>query len=221
MITWSYSSLSLFKQCPRKFYRLRVTKDIVEPPAEHLIYGNAVHKAAEEYGRDGKELPEKYKFIQPSLDSVMEIAGTKYFEHQMGLREDRTPCGFYDSDVWWRGIADFMVIPEDASPAFIIDYKTGKSARYADTEQLEILGLATFAHFPDVNKIKAALLFLVSEELITVEMNREDIESMWTKWETPTVRLAAAYDTGVWNPSPNFTCRKWCPVVDCEHNGRN
>ena len=47
MNTWSYSSLSLFKQCPRKYHRLRVVKDVKEDDAEHLIYGNAVHKAAE------------------------------------------------------------------------------------------------------------------------------------------------------------------------------
>lgn len=221
MITWSYSSLSLFKQCPRKFYRLRVAKDIVEPPAEHLIYGNAVHKAAEEYGRDGTPIPEKFGFIKPHVDAVLEIDGTKYFEHQMGLKEDKSPCGFYDSDAWWRGIADFMVVPNNSSQAFIIDYKTGKSAKYADTDQLEILALATFAHFPNVSKIKAALLFLVSEELISTDISRDNIDKLWTKWEVPTTRLSAAYENGVWNPSPNFTCRKWCPVADCEHNGRN
>ena len=63
--TWSYSGLSLFKQCPRKFYRTRISKDIKEEEQTHLIYGKAVHTAAEEYGRDGTPIPEKYKFIQP------------------------------------------------------------------------------------------------------------------------------------------------------------
>ena len=45
---WSYSSLDLFKQCPHKFYRIRVKKDVVEPPAAHLTYGLEVHKAAED-----------------------------------------------------------------------------------------------------------------------------------------------------------------------------
>ena len=58
-LSWSYSSISLFKQCPRKYYRLRVLKDIKEPPTQHLIYGNAVHKACEDYGKDGTPIPEK------------------------------------------------------------------------------------------------------------------------------------------------------------------
>ena len=51
-VSWSYSSLSLFQQCPHKYYRLRITKDIVEPPAEHLLYGSEAHRIAEEFVRD-------------------------------------------------------------------------------------------------------------------------------------------------------------------------
>jgi len=61
--TWSYSSISLFHQCPRKYHRMRVVKDIVDPPQTHLIYGTEVHKAAEEYLRDGTPIPEKYAYI--------------------------------------------------------------------------------------------------------------------------------------------------------------
>lgn len=221
MTTWSYSSLSLFKQCPRKYYRLRVVRDIVEPDAEHLIYGKEVHKVAEEYGRDGKPIPEKYGFIKPHVDAILAIEGEKYFEYEMGLTRDKQPCGFNDKAAWWRGIADFMVMPSDGDIGFIVDYKTGKSARYADASQLEILSLAAFVHFPHITKIKGALMFVVSEELLSVELKREDIPSMWAKWEIPTTRLDKAFETGVWNPSPNFSCRKWCPVTDCEHNGRN
>ena len=28
---WSYSSITLFDQCPKKYYHLRVAKDIKEP----------------------------------------------------------------------------------------------------------------------------------------------------------------------------------------------
>jgi len=35
-----------------------------------------------------------------------------------------------------------------------------------------------------------------------------------------TGRLDAAYETNVWNPKQNFTCRAWCPVTNCKHNGR-
>lgn len=224
MATWSYSSLSLFKQCPRKYYRLRVVKDIKEDEAEHLIYGNAVHKAAEEYGRDGVPIPAKYAFIKPYVDTLLETPGNPLFEYKMGLTRELEPCEFLASHVWWRGIADFLVIPDMNRPdksAVLVDYKTGKSAKYADTQQLELLSLAIFAHFPHVEIIRAALLFVVSKELIEIELTRDHQQELWKRWIKETDRLDKCYDNNVWNPVPNFTCRNYCPVLDCEHNGRN
>ena len=167
---WSYSSLNLFKQCPHKYYRLREVKDVVDPPAEHLNYGLEVHKAAEEYIRDGKEIPEKYAFIKEPLDRLNAIEGEKLCEFKLGLTRGLEPCGFFDKDVWWRGIPDFLAINGDK--ARLLDYKTGKSARYADTKQLDLLALAIFKHYPEVNHIRAGLLFVVSNEFVPAEYHR-------------------------------------------------
>ena len=43
---WSYSSISLFKQCPRKYHHLRILRDVVEPVTTYLAYGSDAHKAA-------------------------------------------------------------------------------------------------------------------------------------------------------------------------------
>ena len=214
--TWSYSSLSLFMQCPRKYHRLRVVKDIVEPPQEHLIYGSAVHKAAEEYVRDGTPIPEKYGFIQEYLDPLKALPGDKLCEHEMGLTKDFEPCGFRDKNVWFRGIADLLII--NGNKARIIDYKTSKSSRYADKKQLELLSLLTFKHFPHVESIKASLLFLVCKDLVPAEFKEDQQHDCWQKWVVETNQLESAMITDVWNPKPNFTCRGWCPVTDCEHN---
>jgi hypothetical protein len=217
--TWSYSSISLFQQCPRKYHRLRVVKDIVEPPQDHLIYGTAVHAAAEEYIRDGTPIPEKYAFIQEYLDPLKELPGIKLCEHEMGLTKDLKPCTFRDPNVWFRGIADLLVINGDK--ARIIDYKTSKSSRYADKKQLELLSLLTFKHFPEVKQIKAGLLFLVIKDLVAAEFTEDQQPEAWGKWIPETNQLESAMITDVWNPKPNFTCRGWCPITDCEHNGRN
>ena len=219
MTSWSYSSLSLFKQCPRKFHRLRVLKDIKEPDSEHLIYGRDVHTAAEEYGRDGKELPAKYAYIPPSIDAVLANDREQHFERRLALTETLEPTDFFADNVWWRGIADFISIEGDK--AWLVDWKTGKSARYADTKQLEILSLAMFRVWQGINTIYGGLAFLVSKEFVPARFRRHNADSLWEKWFLDTERLKAAEDTGVWNASPNFTCRAWCPVLDCEHNGRH
>ena len=58
----------------------------------------------------------------------------------------------YADNVWWRGIADLVILDADNHIAWVVDYKTGKSARYADKGQLELMALATFKHFPVVKK---------------------------------------------------------------------
>ena len=214
--TWSYSSISLFMQCPRKYFRMRVVKDIVEPPQQHLIYGPEVHKAAEDYAAEGTPIPDKYAFIQPYLDTVLSVTGDKYYEHEMGLTKQFEPCAFRDDNVWFRGIADLLIVND--TTARIIDYKTSKSSRYADKKQLELLSLLTFKHFPHVESIKASLLFLVCKDLVPAEFKEDQQHDCWQKWVVETNQLESAMITDVWNPRPNFTCRGWCPVTDCEHN---
>lgn len=215
--TWSYSSLDLFNQCPQKYYRLRVKKDIKEPPTEHLSYGLDVHKAAEEYIRDGVPIPEKYKYLEPSLEMLRNYEGDKLCEYRMGLTRKLEPCDFLGKGVWWRGIADLIILQGDS--AKIVDYKTGKSSKYADTKQLEILSLAVFKHFPQVKRVKAGLLFVVANDFVKDEFHSEKMSVYWERWLTGTARLEKAFEVGVWNPRPNFTCSKWCPVKDCTHNG--
>ena len=94
-ITWSYSSLSLFQQCPKKYYHLRVVKDVVEPPTEALSYGTKVHEAAENFIKLGTPLPPEYSFMQPSLDSLNKLPGEKLCEYRMGLTRNLEPCDFF------------------------------------------------------------------------------------------------------------------------------
>lgn len=214
--TWSYSSISLFQQCPRKYHRLRVVKDISEPPQEHLIYGSSVHKAAEEYLRDGKPIPEKFAYIEPKIAAFKDLPGTLYCEHEMGVTRNLDPCKFHDKNVWFRGIADLLVINGDK--ARIADWKTSKSSKFADRKQLELLSLLVFKHFPEVKTVTAGLVFLVAEDLVAAKYERETQEESWQKWLGETTLLDKAFEADVWNPRPNFTCRGWCPVTDCEHN---
>ena len=217
--TWSYSSISTFQQCPQKYYRMRIKRDIIEPPQEHLLYGTAVHTAAEEYVRDGTPIPEKFAFIKKHLDALVKIKGTKYCEYEMGLTKNLDACEFSSKDVWWRGIADLIIINGDK--CHLVDYKTSKSSKFADTKQLELLSLAIFKHFPKVKKVKAGLLFLVAEDFVTRDFeNDEGKGKSWLHWLDVTHSLEACMENNVWNAKPNFTCKNFCAVTDCLHNGR-
>jgi len=221
MTAWSYSSIKTFDQCPKKYYHLRVVKDIKDEGSDATIYGQEVHKAAEDYIKSGTEIPAKFSFIKPTLDVLNAFPGTKKCEIKLGVKKMEAgyePCGFFDKDVWWRGIADLLII--DGGTAHLIDYKTSKNAKYADMKQLDLMAGAVFVHFPEVERVKSALAFVVSNEFIHKQHHKKDLGQYLSVFDGELDRLAAAEETGVWNPVSGPLCR-YCPVEFCEHNRRH
>jgi len=98
-----------------------------------------------------------------------------------------------------------------------VDYKTGKNAKYAKKDQLEIFSLAVFKHYPQIKKVKAGLLYVVANEFIKEDYLQENADIYWQRWIRDVNRLEESVIHNVWNAKPNFTCRGWCPVVNCTH----
>lgn len=214
MTAWSYSSIKTFEQCPKKYFHLKVAKDVKDEPGEAADYGTAVHLAAEEYIRDGKPIPEKFAFMRPIVERLAALPGEKHAELKLGIRKDFSPCDFFAKDVWWRGIADLLVV--DGHRAWCVDYKTGKNARYADTKQLDLLAGAVFSHFPEVTTIKSSLIYVVSGNLIPKKHVITERSQYLAVFNEQLDRLDAAMENGVWNAKTSPLCG-WCPVTTCEH----
>ena len=217
---WSFSKIKAFQQCPKQFYHEKVIKQYPFKTTEAIRYGDQFHKAAEKYIRDGEELPERFLYAKDSLDALRRKKGDKLCEYRMGLTEDLEPCGFYEDNVWWRGIADLIILNQDQGIAYVVDYKTGKSSRYADKGQLELMAMATFKHFPNVDTVRAGLLFVVCEDLIRNTYEQYEEDTLWDKWMDNFQTMETAYKVDVWNPKPSGLCRQWCQVMECPHNGR-
>lgn len=216
-ITWSYSAVKDFESCPRKYYELRVIKRFKQEDTDATRYGTEVHKAFEEFVRDGKAIPPQFQKFQPYVEPLLKLKGTRYCEEKMGVKADFSPCGFFDPDVWWRGIPDLLVINEENGVARVVDYKTGKSAKYADTDQLELLAAAIMQHHPNVHTVKGALLFVVAGAVVKGEYTRAQLPAIWSKWNGRVGRIETALNTEVWNAKNGPLCG-WCPVKDCVHH---
>lgn len=218
---WSFSRIKSFEQCPKKFYHLKIAKDYSESETDAMRYGTEAHLAAEEYVRDSKPLPERFWYMKAAIDSLIAKEGEKLCEYEMGLTENLEPCGFKDENVWYRGIADLVILNKDKKLAWIIDYKTGKSAKYADKGQLELMALAVFKHFPEIDRVNAGLLFTVCKQLITEKYTREEESILWGKWLADYHRMEEAANNDVWNAHPSGLCKRHCPITECPHNGRH
>ena len=212
-ITWSFSSLKDYINCPRQYYEVKVEKKYTKSATQQMLYGTAVHEACENYVRDGTPLEQNYQQFKPTLDALLEIPGERYTEYEMALDVNLQPCEF-KGDYWVRGIADLLIV--DGNAAYVVDYKTG-SNKYPDPKQLKLMALMVFARFPEVTLIRAALLFIVYGSIVDEVYTREQIADLWGAFRPDLKRLEVSFDTGVWNPNSTPLCR-WCPVVTCEHH---
>lgn len=217
----TYSKLTAYELCPKKYYHTYVAKDLPKEEVQHLIYGNEVHKSCELYIDQGKPLPEKYIFAKPYLDKLKALPGDKFAEYKVGLKKvdgQLVSCDFYDPEVWFRGIIDLFVI--GMGKAWIIDYKTG-SNKYPDTKQLALMASCIFIRWPKIQKIHAGLLFFKAPELIKVSYEFDRRFDIFVQLNEVIRRREESYATGVFNAKRNFTCSRWCDVYSCKHNGRS
>lgn len=219
IVPWSYSKLKAFDTCPKQFYHTHILKQFPYQETDATRYGNEFHTAAELHIRDGVPLPEKFAFAQKVLDSLKAKKGERLCEIKFGIDKNLEACKFDAKKVWFRGIADLVIL--DGELAWVIDYKTGRSARYADSGQLELMALAIFAHYPEVKEVRAALLFVVCSDIVKRTYKIDDKPELWAKWlgNYAYLQRAKKYDT--WNPKPSGLCRRHCPVLECPHNGAN
>jgi len=215
-VTWSHSALKKYEQCPRQYYETTVLKNYPFKDTDATLYGKELHTAAELYIKEGTPLPPQFAFIKDTLDALKAKPGRKLCEHEMGVTKDLKPCKFMDKEVWVRGIADLLIIDDENLTARVVDYKSGNN-KYPDREQLKLMALMVFAHFPHIRRVSGALLFVVKEDIAKASFMVGEAEEYWWDYRERVARIEQAHETGVWNPKPTPLCG-WCPVTTCEHN---
>jgi len=216
---WSHSSLKDFEGCARRYHEVKVLKNYPFQETEATRYGNQVHEALELYIRDGKEIPPEYSQFKDVADAMLGKPGRKLAEFEMALTVDLEPCHWKSPEVWVRGIADILIVDDDNLTAWVGDWKTGND-KYPDRDQLVLMSLMVFIHFPHIRQVKSALMFLVKETMVTHAMLRGEADDAWWRYRERVAKLEAAHDTGVWNPKQSPLCG-WCPVTTCPFNPKH
>jgi hypothetical protein len=181
---------------------------------EATRYGTQVHEAIENYIKNNTPIPPMYAQFQPVVDALLKKPGRKLAEYEMALTKDLQPCAWNAANSWVRGIADILIIDDDNLTAWIGDWKTGNN-KYPDRDQLILMSLMVFQHFPHIRKANSALLFIVKDDMVKLQMLREQADAAWAKYRERTARLEASFEHDVWNPTASPLCR-WCPVKTCE-----
>ncbi len=215
-MAWSYSALTAFETCPRRFYHTRVAKDIIEPETQALTWGNAVHKALELRAKEGQPLPTGMDHWEPLIAKILAAGGEVFTEKQIALDKNFTPCDWFAPQVWVRGVVDIGVVKDSLIVA--MDYKTGKPK--SDSDQLQLFAALLMAYFPECDTVKTGFLWLKTNGIDQARFERGDLADIWNRFLPRVAALESAHRTESWPVRPSGLCRSWCPCVQCEHNGR-
>lgn len=219
-LSWSHSALKQFEQCGRQYHEVRVLKLHPYEQSDAAMYGERMHEVCELYVKNGKPIPPEFAFVQPTVDALLAKPGRKLAEYQMALTTDLQPCGWKDWDnAWVRGMADLLIVDDDNMLAWVVDYKSG-SNKYPDRDQLVLMSLLVFEHFPHIRKVNSALLFMVKNDMTKLTMTRDQKDAFWWKYRERVARIAASHDNNVWNPKASPLCG-WCPCTGCEHHPKH
>lgn len=215
---WSYSKLKNYETCPKRYFHIDIEKSVKEEEGESLLYGNAVHKALASAISGKEQLPAPFAKLQKWVDKVVgdkSVPSKILVEQQLAVTQALTSTGWFDADVWYRGIADVLKIMGPV--ALAIDWKTGKILE--DGVQLALMAQCIFAHHPEVQKIRTEFVWLKEDATSRVDFTRADMVGVWAGVLPRVTMLENAAKAVLYPPKPGGLCKRFCPVSACPHQG--
>lgn len=216
---WSYSKLKNYRTCPRRYHDIDVAKlyKEEEKPGGPLEVGNRIHKCLEERVRDGKQLPADLAHLEDAVSPLALKPGKILVEQQLAIKEDLSPCDWFNNQTWYRAKADYMNISENGMVALAIDYKTGKIIE--DSVQLALMAECIFSHYPTVQAVRTEFWWLGEDASTREDFFRKSRHETWGNILPMVAELKAAHDTNTFPPKQSGLCKRFCIVKGCPHYG--
>lgn len=216
MPAWSYSSLTAFETCPRRYYLTKVVKKVKEPQTEATTYGNDVHKAFEDSVAKKQPMPKKYDEWQGIALKLSTVAGKREPELKLALDKSFRPVTWFDKSAWCRGIVDLNI--ENGTKALALDYKTGK--RKSESTQLQLFAALLMHTKPYLEQVTTGFVWLKEKKIDKEKFQRDQLGIIWQEFVPRVQRMEIAYQKDKWVAQPSGLCRAWCPCTECEFNGK-
>ncbi len=222
----SWSRLSDFLQCPRKFkykYIDKLSNFTAQQESPHLLRGSNVHKALENYTL--ARLDGKKDFVQDSEDpaavikpsSLPEVETTKPLinsfmanyaavvpEQQISVDINWKQVDWFSKQSYYRAILDLVAIsPRSVA---IVDYKTGKFKDYSPNGpgQLELSATIGMNMWPEVEVVDTMYAYVDHKKTIKRSFTpKEDKERLTTHFIQIHERVNSEKN---WDPTKNEFC---------------
>ena len=209
----TFTNLNTFRgTCEHQFYRRYIKKDqpYVESPA--MKFGNEVHTAFEHRLASQVPLPEQFRqwehFAAP-FDKYQVMT-----EQKLGMTAQARVTGYWDSDCWFRGKADSVILDLPKAMAFIADWKTGKS-NYEDPFELATNALLLKIKYPELKKVLGSYAWL-KENRMSQRYDLSDFKGTFMEITRLMGLVAEKRKSNEWIKRKSGLCG-YCSVEDCEN----
>jgi len=209
---WSYSRLTNFETCPRKFWHISVKKDLKEEPSQAMIDGNLTHKAFEQRIRDGKILPIHLRVHEPVMAQIAAAKGEKIVEQQIALDIQWQPVEWFADNAWLRVKSDLTQY--NGNYGVVWDWKTGRP--HDDFTQLN-LNAAVLLHLaPEIQTVVPVYYWTKTRSVAPGKpVLRSGLSDVWGPMLARVHKYQQAHDAQDFPPRENFFCAG-CVVRDCQ-----
>ena len=221
-IALSWSRLSDYNQCPLKFKLKYIEKDPIfkedDSKSPHLVRGNNVHRALENYvvqrtsGQEVKitSLPE-VESTKPFVDRYIDNYEVIIPETQLAIDANWQRVEWFSSEAYLRVIFDLIAIRRDHCA--IVDYKTGKMRDYdggpSGFGQLHLSGAIALHMYPDIPKVTTIYAYVDHRQTVPKEFTQDDKVKLRNHFDEEHAKVNADKE---FKPKVNEFC-KWCPAT--------
>lgn len=190
---YSYSKISCYKECPKKFKFNYIDKMYKFEDAPHFEKGKFFHYVMEHYPHIP---PKKFKFRHfgetqqtEMVDKIKDLLTndtrlidllTKYklkAEHTFYIGENFNVMSKKKNSLIY-GVIDYIGKKDDE--VLIVDWKTGKSE--ASFDQLQMYAIWAFLAMPNINKVRIALYYLEQDRVDEELVERVSLENLLLKY---------------------------------------
>lgn len=231
MKVFSFSAVDQFEKCALKYKVTRLERLYPNEQTPEAEWGEHVHAELEKAINTGTVLPSDVSQYQPLVDAVHERADKGwdlmteclFAIHHDGtasitLDPDEASAAWQDTANLLAGYIDLLMVAPDSSEAVIVDWKTNKSSRYANTQQLDLYALGVMLANPTVERITGCLMFICDNyKMVKSHYTRADIPKLLNVWRDKTRRIQLAIINDNFPPCEPTPLCGWCPHEPCDN----
>lgn len=212
LTAFSYSRLTSYETCPKKYHAISVAKSVKEPESEHTTFGTEVHLAFANYFKKGTPLPLHMKQYEKYLKAIKAYPGTFITEQKLAINTKYEPTGWFDDDVYCRIISDLTIL--HGGVGIMWDWKTGKPA--SDFTQLRLAAAVMFLLVPELKRIVMAYFWTKNKSITKETMTREEMPEVWATLLPRIQRYMDAHVSQDFPAKASYLC-KYCPLTTCPY----